>query len=192
MSEDEDKIEETVEESGLEEDLKEEDIIKIVKSIEENEPDKEISDSEFQSFMQPTISEIDSSPVLEKVAEGSSMAPIGNLGKTNQFSDTSTGSDDPFKYESSMTSQQDDKSKYMASDSKVIAEQQRVDFQNVGRSPNPIDRQNLFVHSPEASQVNPSMQEKYETAQRLDTEQVGRKDFLKREEKQYKANLPKS
>lgn len=191
MPKDEEKEEKTNEESELEENLKEADIVEIVKSIEEKQPDKKIRDNEFQDFIKPVLSDTDSSPVLEQVAEGTSMAPIGNL-RQNQTSDTTSGSDDPFKYESSIVSQQKEEQKYIASSSKVVAEEQRVDFQNIGRIPNPVDRQDLFMHSPEASQTNPSLQEKYEVAQRLDTEKVGRKDFLKREDKKYNPNLPKS
>lgn len=172
------------------------------KSGEESELEEDIDsgfrDLEFQQFMSPV--EKGRKPVLERIAE-SQPRPlfVGTIpqGVTAEPSGNGTNGDD-FKYMPGTNNREEPK--YLESDSHISIETRRIDTFSAGRQTEPfsnLNQQAFFEGASEIKQRGFESQrvERFERAERFDTERAGRQNTFEREEvkyEKYKPKLPKS
>ena len=179
----EEELEETEKddsEEGLEEELEDIEI-------------PEIQNLEFSSFIQPIIEE--SAPVLERLAgpQGTGFSLSGWEALSSPVSSEGTiEEDDPFKY--SVGGGEEGEVKYVSSE-QAGATPDKLDIGKIGREQSIIPEVNqgaFFTQSSEARVGEPPSVEKYEPAQRMDTEKAGRRDPFESEDKKYEFKIPKS
>lgn len=168
---------------------------------EESELEEELEDSEmpeiqnleFSSFIQPMTEE--SVPVLERIA-GSQRVGFSLSGWEALASPVSSEGtieeDDPFKY--SVGGEESGEVKYVSSE-QAGALPDKVDVSRVGREQTTtpdVNQKAFFTQSSETRMGEPPSVERYEPAQRMDTESAGRRDPFEKEERKYEFKPPKS
>ena len=155
------------EDSELEELIDEKKLKEIIEEVGE-EPEElktNIDKNQFREFLQTESS----APILEEIA--------GTQELGGRFFSTGTGTnvqedDGAFRYDAQV---KEDEPKYQGDVSSVGQNLEELDITKVGRDINqPQVKEAGFVHSVE--QTDSPMQEKYQNAQRVDMEKVGREN----------------
>ncbi|GEM_PF-1325008 len=161
-------MKENEEDSELEELIDEKKLKEIIKEVgeESKEPKTNIDETQFREFLQTEST----APVLEEIAGTQKLG-----GKFFSTSGTGTNFQDDekaFRYDAQA---QEDEPKYQGDISSVGQDIEKLDITKVGRDGGqPQIRKAGFVSSVE--QTDSSMQEKYQEAQRIDMEKVGREN----------------
>ena len=183
----EEKLDEEEEDSELEEVLEEDELEEIVEDLDED-PDKIISSEDFQEFIQSR----GGSPVLEQVAEGTSMAPVGRM-QNQELSGAIGNGGGAFEYiaGSSSSEEGEDTKKYIQSTMDETMVEQANIFQSGREGTFSQNMQQIGMMQSEQRGPENLGQEKYKHVERANIDSAGKEEIFNKELKKYEPKLPR-